>query len=335
LYVFACFGQTADKGPQPRQLQPTLDEVLSWLPGDTETIIAANGPFPVPDFDASSADKSLQRELTLRELALRTKMFALGLYALKNGGLKSFLHGYTVAIAVEGSRSFRPPADLGEMLYEGCAIVVLNNITLDADSFMKSAVNTAKRFEQFEGAPIAVFEEAHENDIWTTFVGFPRNNVVLVATDGAYLRTVLARMRGIGGPRALPATLPEWKYVDTRKPAWGVRHYQRREVTLDPTSPYQGKAAANIPDNDAVGVAFWFEPVGRRLARVIYLSANSGARQILQDHFDFGLADSAFRLHVHGRASGVIEGSVTLSRVEAFSHLFFGLTAMLGHAIYL
>lgn len=325
-----------DKRPQPRTFQPSLTEVLSWLPADTETVIGANGPFPVPDLDALPNDNSRQPELLPRELELRMRTLALGLFGFKNGGLQGSLKGQTVALAVEGSRGFRHPAALGAMLYEGCEIAVLNGaVTLDRDSFMKNAAGSAKRFENVGETRIAVFEEGQEDDVWTTFVAFPRSNVVLVATNGAYLRTVLARIRGAGGPRALPDNLPEWNYVNTSAPTWGVRHFQRGGAVLDPTSPYQGHAAANVPDNGAVGVTFWFEPVNRKLANVTYLSANSNARQILEDHFNFGDADSEFQIRLRERAPGVIEGSVALSRVEALYHLFFGLSAMLGHAVYI
>jgi len=39
LSTLSCVGQT------------TLKEVLSWLPPDTETVIGANGPFPLPNLD--------------------------------------------------------------------------------------------------------------------------------------------------------------------------------------------------------------------------------------------------------------------------------------------
>jgi hypothetical protein len=161
---------------------------------------------------------------------------------------------------------------------------------------------------------------------------------VLVATDANYLHAVLARMRGASGPRALPETLPEWKYVNTRAPAWGLRHYQRQEASLDPTSPFGGQHAANVPDDLAVGLAFWFEPVVRKMATVTYLSANKNASQILQSYVSMADAESAspreFQTRLRRPTPGVIEGSVTLTLTEALDRLLFGLFAMLGHAVY-
>lgn len=326
LSTLPCFGQT------------TLKEILSWLPPDTESVVGANGPFPLPDLDELGPGDLRQPELSVAELEMRTRTLALGLFGFKNGGLQKNLKGKAVALAVEGSRHFRPPAALGGMRYEGCEIVVFGPaISLDRDSFMKNAANSATRIEDVSGVRIAVFEEPQENDVWTTFVGFPQSNIVFVATDMEYLRTVLARMKGSSGPRALPDTLGEWKYVDTRAPVWGLRHYQKLGASLDPTSPFSGQADAG--DVMAVGLAFSFEPSVRRTVTVSYLSANNKARQILEEYLGVADADTAspreFQISLRQPALGVIEGSATLSLKEMFYRFLFGLMGMLGHAVYL
>lgn len=332
------FGQATDKQPQTSSRQTTLKELLSWLPGDTETFIAANGPFPFPDFDGLEWNDS-EEQLPLAELELRMRILPLGLFDLKNGGLAKRLKGKEVILAVEGSRHFRPPVALGGMRYEGCEIIVFKPaITLDGAAFMRNATATAVRSENVAGLKVAVFEELQENDTWTTFVGFPRNNIVLVATNVDYLRTVLVRMGHASGPRALPEGLPEWKYVKTSAPVWGLRHYQRLNAELDPTSPFSGQHAASVPDDSAVGLGFWFEPAGRT-AHVIYMSASKDAPRVLQAHLGLADAESAspreLQMHLRELAPSVIEGSVGLSPAEVFSRFLFGLLAMLGRAVYL
>ena len=338
LCAVSCVCQTSPKQPTASR-KPLLDQALAWLPADTETIIGVNGPYPLPDLGAESQQNDTEEvELRSTELELRVKTFALGLLLLKNGGLQDFLKGKSVTLALEGSRRFRAPTQLGEMLYEGCLIARFSG-TLDHDSYMKSAASSAKRVESIEGVPIAVFEESLENDVWTTLVAFPRNNVVLVSTNEDYLRTVLSRMGGSVGLRALPASLPEWKFVNTHAPAWGLRHYRKEDAAQDPTSPFQGEAAANISDDKATGVTFWFEAVSRRMVTVNYLSSNVKARQILSDHLMLADSESAspreFQIRLRQRAPGVVEGTASLSKTEAFYHLWFGLTAMLGHAVYM
>lgn len=339
LCTLPCPGQTTGKQPQPGSRRTALREVLSWLPDDTETVIGANGPFRVPDFDGLGSRNSRRPELPSAELEIRMHILPLSLFGFKNGGLREHLSGEAVVLALEGSRHFRPPASLGAMRYEGCEIVVFGTgIAIDRDSFIRKAVKSAARFEDMAGVRIAVFEESTEDDVWTTFVGFPRSNIVLIATDANYLRAVLSRMGGAAGPRALPETLPEWKYVNSRAPVWGLRHYQRSEAGLDPTSPFVEQAGANVPDDRAVGLAFWFEPAIRKTATVTYLSANKKARQVLQDYMSMADAKSAspreFQIRLRQPAPDVVEGSVTLTLTEGLDRFLFGVLAMLGHAVY-
>jgi hypothetical protein len=169
--------------------QTSLNQVLGWLPVDTETVLGANGPFEW-DPKVLSDDPPPQERLTATELEMQSRMFPLGLLNFKNGGFGEFVKGKTVSLAIEGSRRFRPPRALGLMRYEGCLIMVfIPTVSLDGAAFMRASAKSAVRFE----------EEKSEDDTWNTFVGFPRNNVAVVATNLDYLVTLLDRMRGAPG----------------------------------------------------------------------------------------------------------------------------------------
>ena len=336
--VLYCHGQIAGKPSQSGLRQPTLKEVLSWLPEDTASVIAANGPFPLPDLDALSGRHWKKGEVRPADLETWMRALPLRLLRLKNGDLQRNLIAKTVALVVEGVRRLGPPNWRKELHFQAYEIVVFDpKVTLDRDSFMKNAVGSAVRFQEIAGEKAAVFEEWRDMDLWTTFVSLPRSNVVLVANDADCLDTVLTRMGGSPGPRALPETLPEWKYVDTRAPLWGLRHYQEGEAGLD-TSAFSGQnASTNVPDKLAVGLTFWFAPSVRRMAAVAYLSGNKNARQILLDRLSLADAKSAspreFQIRLSQPAAGVIKGSVTLSSYELFGRFFLGLIIMMGHAV--
>src|SRR5713226_3267259 len=72
--------QTRAKQAQPNSPQTAVKEVLSWLPQDTETIIGANGPLPLPDFDQLNGNNSRQPQLPSAELELRMRILPLGLF---------------------------------------------------------------------------------------------------------------------------------------------------------------------------------------------------------------------------------------------------------------
>jgi hypothetical protein len=334
-----CLGQATKQPPRQNSRVPSLNEVLSWLPVDTETVLAANGPFPFPDFDSATDDDDIQVQLSLAELNLRMRALPLSLFGFGEGRLSKVLKGIQLALVVEGSRHFRSPTGLGSTLYEGCQIAVFEGAANIGDSLLRSVASSAKRVESVEGAKVAVFEETLENDVWTMFVAFPRNNIALIATDEKYLREVLSRMRKVGAPRALPESLAEWKYVNTHAPYWGLRHFEHREAAEDPTSPFLGSKAANVPDDEAVGVAFWVDPANRKRVILNYLSGNSQAREILVSRLAMADAETAapqeYQIRLRRPASGVVEGSVVLSDRESFYKLLLGLSAMLGHALYL
>lgn len=317
--------------------QPNLNQVLSWLPVDTETVLGANGPFAW-DPKALSNDPPSQERLTATELEMQSRMFPLALLNFKNGGFGEFVKGKTVSLVIEGSRHLRSPRALGLMRYEGCLIMLfIPAVSLDGAAFMTAVANSAVRFEERNGTRIAVFNEESENDTWTTFVGFPRSNVAVVATNLDYLVTLLDRMRGTPGTRALPQDLSEWKYVKTNAQVWGMRHYRKQGAELDPSSPLLGENAANIPDAKAVGVTFSFAPADRT-ATVDYLSTNPDVRRILSGYLMMEGAATAspreFQMRLRKPAAGVLEASINLSTTEAIQRLLFGLMAMLGHAIY-
>jgi hypothetical protein len=263
----------------------------------------------------------------------------LTLLGLDEVGLGGLLASETVRLAVEGSRHFRSPTHLGLMLYEGCEIAVFTrDLNNQRDSFMKTVRDSGTHIVQIEGATVAEFKVGIEDDTWTVMVAFPMPRVVLVATDETYLREVLRRMRGARGTRALPASLPEWKYVRTNSSVWGLRHFDKTEqIDDDPSTPLSKQRAANIPDHDAIGVAFYIEPPSRKLAHVAYLSG-SRAREILSAVLgpvssspqDISVPSQAFTV-----APGVIECTVPMETPHTAIDLLFLLSGLFGHAIYL
>ncbi len=329
-----CFGPS-----HAAAQQPNLNQVLSWLPVDTETVLGANGPFGW-DPEIHSNETPPQERLTAAELEVQSRMFPLALLNFNNGGLGKFINGKAISLAIEGSRRFRAPRSLGMMRYEGCLMVIfMPAVSLDGSAFLKAAASSAVRFEARNGIRIAVFEEKVEDDTWTTFVAFPRGNVAVVATNRDYLAVLLDRMRGAPGPRALPEALSEWKHLETNAPVWGIRHYRKQGAALDPSSPLLGQSSANIPDADAVGVTFSFAPSSQLAATVDYFSRSPDARRILSSYLM--MADAAvaapreLQMPLRQPGPGVLEASIDLSATEAIERLLFGLMAMLGHAVYL
>jgi len=250
----------------------SVADILWWLPPNTETVIVARGPFKLPVLP-EEPNRQYDKILQLMTLGALT--------GLKEGSFYQRLVGRTVSLAVEGSRRFREPSGLGEMPYEGCAIILFQvDLGLTGVALMKALEAAALRQREVRGHRVMIFEEKMESDTWTILVAHPKPNVLLCATDEGYLSEVLNRMGAREKPRALPETLPEWKHLDVNAPFWALRHYDRENASSDPSSPLTTQKAANVPDDQGVGLVFEYNPSRGKVARVKYLSANKNAVEI-------------------------------------------------------
>jgi hypothetical protein len=318
--------------------QIEVEGVLAWLPSDTETLLVVNSPFRMSHL-ASDPHNYEDHKVTTEELERYFEDLILGFFGSGKGLLEKHLEGKKVLFALEGSRRFRSPTSLGELLFEGATIAVFEDDLDDRrDAFMKDAANIAASIEQIEGQKVLVLKEPSEQDVWTIFITFPQKNVVVVATNEGFLRETLARMSGAEGKRALPESLPEWKYVNERAPFWGLRHYDKQQSRYDPTSPFGGKKTANFPDEEAIGLSYQCDPKTERRVTITYLTgARDEARKIAENRFlDEGEPEQMARLNIQHRElePGVIQSTFVLTHSQPANLFFFTFIMQLGHAVY-
>jgi len=310
----------------------SINDVLWWLPEDTETVSVVRGPFKLDALDSEPTDDmpGLERvDLTLRMAPLGV------LQIIKKGRFYKTLIGRNLLFSVEGSRKFRSPANLGSMLYEGCQIIILQQGLGPArDTIVREMTSNAKQVEVVAGQPVMAFEEKLEEDTWKFFVAIPVPNILIFATNQDFLTQVLKRMHQKGQKRALPEDLPEWKHVKTGAKFWAVRHYDKDDAQEDPSSPLSGKQmAANWPDTEAVGIVFNFDPNRSKAATIKYLSQNTEALKLFtKDHVQPG---EGFKPVIRQSEAGVIEMVVSLDEPDGIPFFLLLLFSFLGHAIYI
>jgi hypothetical protein len=320
-------GAQTVSGLKPAESPLNIDTVLWWLPEDTETIFAAQGPFKLtPQDPRSQPGRSLQ-------IILQTTNLSVLAGSEENARFKQVL-GRTVLLAIEGSRHFRPPSGLGSTMFDGCEIIEFKGEPgQDSETLKKLIGRLAKRKEILNGVEVFVFEEKLEQDLWTVFVASPRPNLFLAATNAGYLKEVLNRMSYHGETRALPDSLPEWKYVNRSAPFWAVRHFDPKNASQDPTSPFGGRKAANIPDEQAVGVAFSFSAVADKTPAITYLSASPGATRIAREQWS--VPSEGLNPEIHESEPGVVLIGVPVKDDTALSSFLLELFALFGHAVFL
>jgi hypothetical protein len=329
---------------------PLVEQALSWLPADTESVVAANGPFPFPDLqmeDDDARDKATDArpaappseaaEIQERFRSLPLSLF--GMFGSKKSPFGPSSFHANVLLAIEGGRNFASPHGLGVGLYQGCDIAIFDHdITTDTEAFLKSAAKKIVKTEKIEGHQVLVFREKLEEDTWTSYVTFPKPYVALVATNEAYLREVLLRIDGKSGSRALPATLPEWEYADTHAEFWTLRHFDREGMKTDPSSPFWGENSQTVADKQAIGFTFKFNPAASKTASFVYLSDEKDIRPAVEKFFSGASSEPGAReMNIQYRqlAPGVIEVSEDLQYYESATLSMLLLLALVGHPVYL
>src|SRR4051812_30098208 len=105
-------GTVAAPVPPPRPVTPRWMPLLEWLPEDTETLIVAPLGFEVPKQEPESTGEQIDYSQSFQFLPTGP------LSHLQDGLLHKELVGQKVLWAVEGSRRFRSPGELGMMPYE-------------------------------------------------------------------------------------------------------------------------------------------------------------------------------------------------------------------------
>ena len=311
--------------------KPPWEQILTWLPEDTETVIVSQHPNEIRKWVSKKDIDPLTERFRFAETVHELPKGPL--LSLKDGLLHKELQGLKVRCAVEGSRRFTSPNGLGMMPYQGCHVLQFDPA---ADGTLKKAfalcLEKADKKITIGDETVAVISEKSENDVWTYFVCRPQPGVLLCAIAQAYLEETLKRMSSPPAKRALPADLPEWKQVDTKAVAWAVRHYRKDTAASDPSSPLRGKAAANESDPNAVGFVFWYDAKADT-AQARYLSTSKNAVAIVAK----GWRHPGEKLDptIKRGAEGVVQISSPVGEDRTGSMFLFVLIAYLGHAVYL
>jgi hypothetical protein len=305
-----------------------LEDMLSWMPPSAESLIVARGPFSIQA-------ASTEAEKSGIETAFQNQ--AVGpLGSVADGAFYKQLSANRVLLAVEASGGFRGPEGklgLGEMRYKGVHAVCLENeLDTGIRTFMSSIRHASSKVLKMDGDEVFVLEKHTENyGSWFFLISEPKPDILILATDEGELREVLSRMKERRADRAFPNSLPEWKLLNQTKTAWGMRHYDHVESKLDPSSPLGGKAAVNVPDDQAVGFACTVE--GLDQITCSYISGNRHRSDVAQRLFTGLLSD--VKPNSVATKDDTVEMRFVLTDAKARSEFLIHLLTALGHGTYL
>jgi hypothetical protein len=297
-----------------------LETLISWLPADTETLMVARGPIRIEASLPGQDDEDDVGDLSLERVVESLVMGSLS--GIRKGQFYNLLAGHAVALALEGSRKFRPPTRLGSFLYEGCSIFLMESGAA-LDIAMRALESEAEETYHDRGTRVSLFREQWEEDVWTLLVARPRPNVLLCATNAGFLSEVLERIAKPAATRAFPRELPEWKLLEPTAKAWAMRHYIRGDEDAYSDS-FQG-------DETAIGMVFYPAADGRS-GRLRFISQNE--KSLAEVNGAFHNPREGLRSKVT-HEDGIIEVVASCGEVRALSFFVLVLLGYLGHGVFI
>lgn len=319
LLVGGLFPQESRAQGPSAKLPTGIEEILWWLPPDTETLqvtqvrTGARGPL----FEALETTNG------------KVEFAAVDYADVVNESLKTA----RLIAMVDASRRFVAPSGLGEMPSEGAMILRFEKpLGASGNRMMAELEKTAEKVEDIAGVKVILFRDRLEDDILSSYITIPRPDTLVIATDRGYLEEMLGRRGTRAGARAMPQDLTEWQWIDATAPFWALRHYQRENVDKDPTSPFRKNGSWSVFDADAVGVTAHASADGTTMV-VHYLSkspkAEQAARRIFYHPGD-GLTPTFKRV-----SGDAIQVRYVAKDEEDLAMFWYYLMAALGHAVYL
>jgi hypothetical protein len=159
---------------------------------------------------------------------------------------------------VTGGRRFGLPVIARESTYEGCELIVFENAVPDVA--VQGRGQEKLSLEQIEKNRVVRIdtdvEWGEKDEKLSIWYAKPKPNILIATTDAGFVKTMLQR---IARPAMSSSTLldfPEWKYVDTQAPVWGIRH--RRTAT--PFYIVAKTSKDGFPFSDLSGFTFSYQP---------------------------------------------------------------------------
>ena len=239
-------------------LPKLVDQVLWWLPEDTETVNVAQS-FEIPP--KLSGGPGPKQHINMAQRLGCYLWLAVGSARPELRTSWKGLAGQKVSLALEGARRFRDYREFGPMHHDGCHIVVFEkDAGAEVAEFIGSLRNAAGTTLRIADQDVFVLK-ATERVKLDHYLTKPKSRILMCATSQDYLREILLRMAARGSKRALPSDLPEWKHLDRNAPLWAIRHF-----------------AEDVPgDKQTTGAVLAWKPNGRQVAEFKYLSTDPNA----------------------------------------------------------
>lgn len=324
LFLFALPDLVSCHGTRELSAPAGWESAVSWLPADMETLQVFQGDIELPAFDSLNPE-------TLEEYEMLRFFSVTPLYMPEISG--DHLAGVRLVLVLEAGRRFGPPDD-GSETQSGERLYLYQFAGESADERVPEWLATLGTPQKLSGADIVT------SQMDGLSLHFTRTDprTLLCSDSEDLLQEVLQRRQAPAGARAFPAELPEWRFVDTATPAWGLRHFDRANASRDQSNPIPeghlqetGRKDFTETDHGAVGLTYSFASGQGSSSSIHYLSNRVDAAML---RLNWGDGHDGVSVTVEDVEPGVARVHL---RVEASANppLMFLLWAFFGHGFYI
>lgn len=304
----------AEETARRQEMPDDIGQVIRWLPEDTESIIVVRGPIraepknpPIQTIGVGPNGASISvwhDPVTGKEVPAplepdfqqAAQRGALACLELAGSAFTKDSEKQKVRFAMIVGRGFHLASVIPcVMACDFCQVIWFDNpvpdVAIEPTSPNKVGV------ENIEGNRVVRLHDGDgPGDL--LYLVRPKLNILILATNLDFLRTMLRRMSQPASSRTPLLNLPVWKYVDANAPVWGIRHgritYQN--VPLRPNS---------VPKDDPAGIAFFYHERPEESLSLRWLlkpNADHAVTQVLGMDFRSiapGVAEANVLLHRH------------------------------------
>ncbi len=243
------------------RLSADVEQAIRWLPEDTESIIVARGPLkeisikeilnPSGPFRSAGAPPPPQPDFHQLCLKRFTQQFSVA-----GGAFMRNIVRQKLRFVVAAARQFGVPVIGSGSTFEGCELIVFDNNVPDVG--VQPANHEKIGVEEMENNRVVRVDTnwGGQDRKCSICYAKPKPNILIAATDANFVRTILQRMAKSSASSGTLLDFPEWKYVDTTAPVWGIRH---RRTAAPFYYVFKGNADSASAMSKLVGLTFSYQ----------------------------------------------------------------------------
>jgi hypothetical protein len=207
--------------------QPTIDNILCWLPADTQSLLVTNGPYQLPEA-AAVTDTQMRHRKASETIPLLSVLPAVEISSQK---FYPVIAKRQVNLAVEALGPYPNLQQTDPTILSRGLFIASFKDDEDWHQVVTALGKRASSISKYQQVAVYAFAEPSDfsrpdlSGSINVYVCSPEPAMLVISANLPELHNTLDRMQQKARIQvALPQTLPEWKYLDRTAQFWAIRH---------------------------------------------------------------------------------------------------------------